>query len=50
MRITVTVKVDVDPEAWMQNYGVDRGEVREDVKRYVEDLARQQIVAVGCGA
>lgn len=48
MLVVVKVKVDVDPEAWMRNYGVDRSEVREDVERYVQDMAREQIRSVGC--
>jgi hypothetical protein len=35
MKVRIVLTVDVDPEAWANEYGVDRSEVREDVKRYV---------------
>lgn len=34
MVLTVTLN-DAAQEAWMENYGVSRDEIREDVKRYM---------------
>lgn len=34
MKVKVEITLDVDIESWMLNYGVDRNEVREDVKLY----------------
>lgn len=31
MKIKVTVTVDVDAEAWMEEYGIPKREVRQDV-------------------
>ncbi len=36
MKVRVTVTVEIDPDAWMQTYGVERDEVRRDVREYVE--------------
>lgn len=41
MKVQIKVTVEVDPAEWMHEYGCDREDVREDVKRYFE----QQVVA-----
>lgn len=35
MKVRVTLVVDVDQEAWCEEYGTERSNVREDVKSYV---------------
>lgn len=35
MKIVVQVVVEVDPEAWADEYGIDKSEVRGDIKQYV---------------
>lgn len=47
MKVRVSFVVDIDPDAWVQSYGVDRTEVREDVKRYVENGARDHLSDLG---
>jgi hypothetical protein len=37
VKIRVTVILDVDPEAWSEEYSVDRKNVRRDVVEYVKD-------------
>lgn len=41
MKVQIKVTVEVDPAEWMSEYGCERDEVREDVRRYFE----HQIVA-----
>lgn len=48
MRIRVALTVEIDPQSWCEEYGVERSEVREDVQRYVENLVQEQLGAV-CG-
>ncbi|MFD7164908.1 hypothetical protein [Streptomyces violascens] len=35
MKVRITITLDVDAEAWAHEYGLDRRDVREDVKDYV---------------
>lgn len=35
MKIVVQVVVEVDPEAWADEYGISKSEVRQDIKDYV---------------
>lgn len=34
MKVRVEFTIDIDPEAWAEEYGVERSEVREDVKQH----------------
>lgn len=34
MKISISFTVDVDAEQWANVYGIDRSEVREDVKNW----------------
>lgn len=46
--VTVTVRVDIDPEAWAANYGVEgRRAIRADVQTYAENLVREQLRDAG---
>lgn len=36
MRVRVEVTLDVDAEAWCSEYGVERADVRTDVKSHAE--------------
>jgi hypothetical protein len=36
MKIAVNLTVEIDPEQWMREYGVDRSEIREDVRLWVQ--------------
>ena len=31
MKVRVTVTVDIDPDVWMREYGVERAQVRADL-------------------
>lgn len=39
--------VDINVDAWMTNYGVDRSEVRADVQTYIENGIRDHLAALG---
>ena len=47
MRVLVKVVLDVDPEAWALEYGIERSEVRGDVQTYFADFCRGQLEHVG---
>ena len=48
MRVRVSFTVDIDPESWTLNYGVEGAEaIRADVRVYAEEAARNQFAAVG---
>lgn len=52
VKVRISFTVDIDPQAWATEYatGAGAGEVREDVRRYVEQatlaqLAEQDLLA-----
>jgi hypothetical protein len=47
MQVRVSFVVDIDPEAWMESYGVDRENIRDDVKTYVENGTIDHLQALG---
>lgn len=49
MKISVTLTIDMTPEdvdAWCVEYGVERSEVRGDVKGYVINSVQSQLFGV----
>jgi hypothetical protein len=48
MQITITVKVDVDPEAWAATFGIERRDVRQDVKDYITNAVTNLLVLDEC--
>lgn len=49
VRIPLTVEIDVD--AWADEYGAGSiAEIREDVRRHIENMVRQQLEALGVAA
>lgn len=47
MKIKVSMTVDIDPEAWTSNYGVEgAAAIRADVREYCEEAVRAQLQAV----
>jgi hypothetical protein len=46
-RVTQTVRVVIDPDAWAHTYGIPTSEVREDVKRYIETVVADQLALLG---
>lgn len=48
MKIKVTLTLDIDPEAWTENYGVESAEeIREDVQSYAHNVITEQLRDVG---
>lgn len=49
MKVRITHTVDVDPEAWAQEYGVEREDaaVRADVRIYFTGLIEDQLDVIG---
>lgn len=43
MKVRVLLSIDVDPDRWATDYGIDKREVRADVTRYVEYLVQGQL-------
>ena len=47
MKVKVEVTVDIDPEAWTMNYGVEgTAAIREDVKEYCRHTLHDQLAQV----
>jgi hypothetical protein len=40
MRVRISFTVEIDPDAWASEYGIDREDVRRDVHTYVEGSVR----------
>lgn len=49
MKVRVGFTVEIDPEAWDLNYGTgtEAAVIREDVRTYIEQGARDQLAGVG---
>ena len=47
MKVRIEFTVDIDPEVWMLNYGVDAKEVRDDVKVHVINGAQDHLRDLG---
>lgn len=47
MKIALRLTVEVDPDEWAEEYQIERSEVREDVRRYVEGVFMSGEVACG---
>ena len=47
MKIRIVQTVDVDPEAWALDFGIEQKGVREDVKTYFAGWMQQQVEALG---
>lgn len=50
MKVRVTFTVDIDLDAWEENYGVsasDKAALRQDVQTYVRNGALDQLALVG---
>lgn len=45
MKIALNITVDVDAQAWAQDWGIEAGEVREDVIAYVRNLLNDECYA-----
>lgn len=41
MKVRVEVTVELDAEAWAEEYGIDESEVREDFKEYAGVVIRE---------
>lgn len=48
MRVSTTVQVDIDLDAWRANYGEGTpSQIRADVKQLVDEGARQHLKTLG---
>lgn len=47
MKIRVTFTLDIDPESWASEYGLDKTEVREDIQAYLANEAREWMNMMG---
>ena len=45
MKIRISFTVDIDPEVWALEYGLDRSEVRADVQTYIAESVRQDLAS-----
>lgn len=43
MKVRVTLTVEVDPESWELNYGVDKEAMRQDVREWVQHVVDEQL-------
>tara|TARA_R110000787_G_scaffold219066_1_gene327798 strand:+ start:1971 stop:2132 length:162 start_codon:yes stop_codon:yes gene_type:complete len=46
MKIKIETTVNIDVESWCLNYGTEPGDVRDDVKGYVEHIIQSQLESV----
>lgn len=51
MKVTVTLVIDVDTDAWVETYGTETtaAAIRADVKRHVLNTVDQQLADIECG-
>lgn len=46
MKIALTVTVDIDVDTWATEYALDRSEVRDDAKTYLEQALHEHLLAM----
>ena len=48
MKARFAITVNIDPEAWTANYGVEgAAAIREDVQRYLSNMVLETLASVG---
>jgi len=47
MKIRITETIEVDPEKWATEFGLDKNEVREDVKEYFSFYCQGEVERLG---
>jgi hypothetical protein len=47
MKIRISFTVDIDPEVWALEYGLDPSEVRADVQTYIAESVRGELDSRG---
>jgi hypothetical protein len=47
MKIKIVQTVEIDPEAWAKEFGIDQSAVREDVQSYFRGWCQQQVEILG---
>lgn len=47
MRITVNVPLDIDVDAWVLSYGVERSKVRDDVREHARNSVTEYFRDLG---
>lgn len=43
MKVKIEVTLNIDPDAWATEYGIDKADVREDVKGWSEHVLLSMI-------
>lgn len=46
MKIRIAVTLDIDPDAWVTEFGVEREDVRADVQEYFKNIVYGQAASV----
>lgn len=48
MKVKIAFTVDIDPDTWTMNYGIEgASEIREDVKEFAKNAVIDQFGAIG---
>ncbi|AON96909.1 hypothetical protein BI081_gp198 [Mycobacterium phage Tonenili] len=50
MKISINFAIEIDPEDWMDAYGIARSQVRADVKEHAKHLVQQAFSGAGISA
>tara|TARA_R110000765_G_scaffold16273_2_gene45995 strand:+ start:648 stop:860 length:213 start_codon:yes stop_codon:yes gene_type:complete len=43
MKVKIELTVDINAESWIENYGIESSEVRDDVKGYCKNILLSQL-------
>ena len=50
-KVRIPLTVDIDVDAWVEEYGAgSMAEIREDVRRHIENMVRAQLDSLGVSA
>lgn len=49
MKVRVTATVEIDAQAWAEEYGIDPADVRKDVQAHLADSLQQHVDSLGVG-
>ena len=44
MKVKVSYTIDIDAEAWANEFGLDKSEVRADVQRYMAQIGHDYVM------
>ncbi|MDP3889847.1 hypothetical protein [Nocardioides sp.] len=49
MKVRIALTVEIDEQVWAEEYGLDRTQVRADVRRYVTNAVDSHLSDLGLG-